>query len=71
MARTWSNAKSTDTRSAAQRAKNRPSSVTLFLVLMSIVILFFMSLMTFATVHATIHPQLERDVLGTQEPKGE
>ena len=31
MPRTWSNVKYVETRSAAQRLKNRPSSLTLFL----------------------------------------
>ncbi len=57
MPRTWSNAKRTDTLSAAQRARlGRPSSKTAFLVLLIIVSVFFFGLTFYTAWHAETHP---------------
>ena len=59
MPRTWSNIKYKETRSAAQKLKNKPSSLTLFIVLIVFCLLLFGGLIAY-TMNAVIrHPVTE------------
>lgn len=60
MPRTWSNTKVPhDPRSAAQRARQRPSGLSVFLVMMVLMSLFFMGLTIYAAYQAERHPVTE------------
>jgi len=59
MPRSWSNIKYTETRSAAQRAKNRPSSLTLFLFLLVFCLALFGGLIAFTMNTVLRHPITE------------
>ncbi len=73
MARTWSNAKrKPDELSAAQRARaGRPSSMTLFLIAMTIVTVFFLGLTLYGAWHAQTHPVTEVAQPASDAPKDE
>lgn len=68
MPRTWSNVKYTETRSAAQRAKNRPSSLTLFVFLLAFNLIVFGGLVAYTMARVLIHPIIEAP-LPAQPPK--
>jgi len=68
MPRTWSNIKYTETRSAAQKVKNKPSSLTLFTFLMVFNLLLFGGLVAYTLVRVFVHPAVEAP-LPTQPPK--
>lgn len=59
MPRTWSNIKYTETRSAAQRAKNRPARVTLFMVLMALCVILFNAVIAVSMNTVLRHPITE------------
>jgi len=68
MPRTWSNVKYVETRSAAQRAKNRPSSLTLFVLLLAFNLILFGGLVAYTVTRALTHPVIEAP-LPAQPPK--
>ncbi len=68
MPRTWSNVKYVETRSAAQRAKNRPSSLTLFVFLIAFNLLVFGGLIAYTMTRVLSHPIIEAP-LPAQPPK--
>lgn len=68
MPRTWSNIKYVETRSAAQRARNRPSSLTLFTFLIAFNLILFGGLVAYTMVRVLVHPVAEVP-LPTQPPK--
>lgn len=59
MPRTWSNIKYTETRSAAQRTKNRPSSLTLFVFLIIFNLVLFGGLIAYTMNSVIRHPITE------------
>ncbi len=59
MPRTWSNIKYVETRSAAQRAKNRPSSLTLFVFLIWFNLIVFGGLIAYTMNTVLRHPVTE------------
>lgn len=73
MARTWSNAKrKPDELSAAQRARaGKPSSMTAFLIALSIVAVFFLGLTLYSAWHAQTHPLTEVAQPASDQPKDE
>ena len=73
MARTWSYAKKRpDDLSAAQRARaGRPSSMTAFLIAMTIVSIFFLGLTLYSAWHAQVHPLTEIAQPVADAPKDE
>ena len=68
MPRTWSNVKYIETRSAAQRAKNRPSSLTLFVFLLAFNLIVFGGLVAYTMARVLTHPIIEAP-LPAQPPK--
>ena len=59
MPRTWSNIKYTETQSAAQKLRSKPSSLTLFVVLIVFSLLLFGGLIAY-TMHTVLrHPVTE------------
>ncbi len=59
MPRTWSNIRYTETRSSAQRARNKPSSLTLFVFLILFNLLLFGGLIAFTMNTVLRHPITE------------
>ena len=59
MPRTWSNVKYTDTRSAAQRLKAKPSSLSLFLVLIGVCLVVFFGVIAYSMNTVLRHPITE------------
>jgi len=59
MPRTWSNIKYVETRSAAQRIKNRPSSLTLFVFLLLFNLTLFGGLIAYTMATVIQHPITE------------
>ena len=59
MPRTWSNIKYTETRSAAQKIKNRPSSLTLFVFLIIFNLALFGGLIAYTMNTVLRHPITE------------
>ena len=59
MPRTWSNIKFVETRSSAQRAKNRPSSLTLFIFLIGFNLILFGGLIAYTMNTVLRHPITE------------
>ena len=59
MPRTWSNVKYKETRSAAQRVKDRPSSVTLYIILLGLCVLIFNGLIVYTMNTVIRHPITE------------
>jgi hypothetical protein len=60
MPKTWSNAKNTDTRSAAQRLRERPAYPVPYVIGLIVAVLFFAGLLTYTTLRVTTHPLAER-----------
>lgn len=60
MARTWSNAKKTDTTSAAQRARQKQSAVSPFAVSLAVVAILFLSLTFYTAYRAVTHPPTQK-----------
>jgi hypothetical protein len=59
MPRTWSNIKYKETRSAAQKIKNRPSSLTLFVFLIIFNLVLFGGLIAYTMNTVLHHPITE------------
>ena len=59
MPRTWSNVKYKETRSAAQKAKSRPTSLTLFVFLIVFNLALFGGLVAYTLNAALRHPVTE------------
>lgn len=59
MPRTWSNVKYQETRSAAQKAKARPSSLTLFVLLIVFNLVLFGGLVAYTMNTVLRHPVTE------------
>ena len=59
MPRTWSNIKYKETRSAAQKLKNKPSSLTLFIVLIVFSVALFGGLIAYTMNTVIRHPVTE------------
>jgi hypothetical protein len=70
MAKTWSNSKNTDTRSAAERLREKPPVPIAFIIGVVMVVLFFFCMVTYATVRATSSPTPERTTPEAAPPKG-
>ena len=68
MPRTWSNIKFVETRSAAQKIRNKPSSLTLFTALMVFNLILFGGLVAYTMVRVFVHPIAEAP-LPVQPPK--
>jgi hypothetical protein len=68
MAKTWSNRKVTDYVSPVERARNRPSSASVFAVALIVLSVFFIGLMTYVTVRAEQKPPTEFVQNGFQRP---
>ncbi len=71
MPRSWSNNRVTDTRSAAQRARNRPSSLTAFTMGLILVGVFFGSLIAYVTIRSVMHPPTEEIQSIKHQPQDE
>ena len=59
MPRTWSNIKYVETRSAAQKSKNRPSGLTLFVFLLYFNLILFGGLVAYTMATVLRHPITE------------
>lgn len=59
MAKTWSNRRVTEYVSPVERARNRPSSASVFAAALIVISIFFIGLMTYATVRAETKPATE------------
>lgn len=70
MPRTWSNIKYRETRSAAQRLKNKPSSLSLFIGLIVLCLLIFGGLIAYTMDVVVRHPVTEIPAT-VQPPKGD
>ena len=57
MAKSWSNRKVTNYVSPVIRARNRPSSASIFLVALVVLFVFFFGLMLTITAQVTMHPK--------------
>jgi hypothetical protein len=60
MAKTWSNRRVTDYSSPVERARNRPSNLSVFTGAMIFIVVFFMGLMTYVTVRMEFNPPREQ-----------
>ncbi|MCW3060398.1 MAG: hypothetical protein JWQ02_2219 [Capsulimonas sp.] len=59
MAKSWSNRKVTNYVSPVVRARNRPSSSSIFLVALVVLFIFFFGLMLTITAQVTMHPKTQ------------
>ena len=71
MARTWSYAKRVEDESAAQRARNRPSSLTAFTALLILSLVIFGGLVFYTFFYTLRHPITEVTQPNVQAPKGD
>ena len=69
MARTWSYAKRVDDLSAAEKARNRPSSLHAFTALLIFSLLLFGGLVFYTFYHTLRHPITEITQPSAQAPK--
>jgi len=68
MAKSWSNRRVTDYVSPVQRARNRPSSASVFAFALIVMVVFFIAFMTYVTVRAETKPATEYVQTNDQKP---
>ena len=69
MAKSWSNRRVTEYVSPVERARNRPSSASVFAAALIALVVFFVGFMTFVTVRAEQKPATEYVQKGAQSPE--
>lgn len=71
MARTWSNRRVVDYVSPVERARNRPSSASVFAGALIVIVVFFIGLMTYVTVKQEMNPPREQVQTNFTQPDEE